>query len=149
MSGPSADGEQLDPTEDEPQAGPAGYGATLDLTQEEPHAPPVPLVSASEYVLDLTQEEPQASASPKVTVTQALAPESRQLEDYTRIALAGALVGLLAVVTLVPGFYIATYPSKEAAIESFLKLVFTPIVGLVGSVVGFYFGARTAGGGGG
>jgi hypothetical protein len=48
--------------------------------------------------------------------------------------------------TLGTGWFVVNYPAKEKAIEAFLQLVFTPIVGLVGSVVGFYFGARSASG---
>lgn len=88
---------------------------------------------------DLTHTEQGAPARP-------LAPpltDKPTLIDWTRLVLAGGLVALLIVLTIGAGVYVATYPSKEPAVESFLKLVFTPIVGLVGSVVGFYFGAHS------
>jgi len=59
--------------------------------------------------------------------------------------LAGGLLGLLSILTLGTGWFVANYPNKEMAVEAFLKLVFTPLIGLVGSVVGFYFGSRSSG----
>jgi len=99
--------------------------------------------------LDLTKKEPSASPAPIASASETVSSSSAVMEGWTRIALAGALVGLLVVLTIGSGLYIATYPSKESAIDAFLKLTFTPVVGLVGSVVGFYFGARTASGSGG
>jgi hypothetical protein len=90
--------------------------------------------------VDLTQIEPEAASRPLVASDNLL---KRMLpDDWTRVMLALLLVALLVVLTLGAGLYVAITPSKEPAIEAFLKLVFTPIVGLVGSVVGFYFGSR-------
>lgn len=93
-------------------------------------------------VLDLTKEEPGAPPAP---LTTGVVGSATTLADWTRVALAGSLVGLLAVLALGAGWFAVSYPSREPTIESFLKLVFTPVVGLVGSVVGFYFGSRTTG----
>lgn len=92
-------------------------------------------------VEDLTQEVG--------AVAQAIAPinqsfGSATLADWTRVALAGGLLAILGVLTLGTGWFVVTYPSKEKAIEAFLQVVFAPIVGLVGTVLGFYFGARSA-----
>ena len=48
-------------------------------------------------------------------------------------------MAILAILILGTGWFVVAYPKKEPAVESFLKLVFTPVVGLVGSVIGFYF----------
>ncbi len=93
-------------------------------------------------VQDLTKEEAGAVAQPIQPISQSLG--SATLADWTRVALAGGLLGILAILTLGTAWFAVNYPSKEKAIESFLQLVFTPIVGLVGSIVGFYFGARTS-----
>lgn len=61
-----------------------------------------------------------------------------------RSHLAIGLLLILAILTFGTGAYVVTNPAEEPAIESFMKLVFTPIVGLVGSVIGFYFGANAA-----
>lgn len=94
---------------------------------------------------DLTKSERGATAAPIVPPSESLG-STGTLADWTRLALAGGLLGILAVLTLGSGWFVANYPGKEMAIEAFLKLVFTPLLGLVGSVVGFYFGSRTTAG---
>jgi hypothetical protein len=97
---------------------------------------------------DLTKQPGQVAA-PLASVDETIGPSTKAtFTDWARISLAGALIGILAVVTVGTGWFVAVYPSKEPAIESFLKLVFTPLIGLVGSIVGFYFGSHTAGGSG-
>lgn len=117
--GGAGTGPEQDPSPgaQSPAAGASGPGTRVDLTQDEPGALPVPLA------------------------TEVVGPTAT-LADWTRVALAGSLVGLLIILTLGTGWFAVDYPGKEKYIESFLKLVFTPIVGLVGSVVGFYFGSR-------
>jgi hypothetical protein len=95
---------------------------------------------------DLTAQ-PDQVAAPLASVGEIIGPSTKPtITDWARISLAGALLGILAILTLGTGWFVAVYPSKETAIESFLKLVFTPLIGLVGSVIGFYFGSRAAGG---
>lgn len=92
--------------------------------------------------LNLIEKEPQAVAN---LLGQALyePPTVTSVEDWTRVWLAAGLVVLLSILTLGAGLFVAIDPTKQAAIENFLKLVFTPVVGLVGTVLGFYFGSRT------
>jgi hypothetical protein len=97
---------------------------------------------------DLTRQPGQVPA-PLVSIGQAIGPTTEPtFTDWARISLAGALLLTLAVLTLGSAWVVAAYPSKESAIVDFLKFVYTPIVGLVGSVVGFYFGSRAAAGNG-
>ncbi len=93
--------------------------------------------------LDLTTDEANAPAAPLAPLGSSLGAQGT-LSDWTRLALAGGLLLILAVLTLGAFWYVAVYPSRESAIEALLKLVFTPVIGLVGSVVGFYFGSRSA-----
>ena len=94
---------------------------------------------------DLTTEPGQVAA-PLASVADIIGPSTKPtITDWARITLAGSLLGILAILTLGTGWFVAVYPSKETAIESFLKLVFTPIIGLVGSVIGFYFGSHVSG----
>jgi hypothetical protein len=94
-------------------------------------------------VQDLTKEK-NAVARPITPLSQSLGTAAT-LADWTRLALAGGLLAILGVLTLGTGWFVANYPDKEKAIEAFLQLVFTPLIGLVGSVVGFYFGTRSSG----
>jgi Asp/Glu/hydantoin racemase len=89
--------------------------------------------------LNLVEDEKGAPAAAVGTPQ----PGRRHTIDSTRELIAGALVGLLAIVTLGAVVYVMASPGDEPAVEALLKLVFTPIIGLVGSVVGFYFGAQS------
>ena len=95
--------------------------------------------------LDLTEVAAEAEASrapaPKVSYLQTVGP-GRKLDEWTRWGLAWGLLLILGLLVLGAGLFVATDPSSEKAIESFLKLVFAPLVGLVGSVIGFYFGVH-------
>jgi len=66
-------------------------------------------------------------------------------DDAARVILAFILVGLLAFVVILTCIYAVSGNAKqEATIESYLKIVLSPIIGIVGSVVGFYFGAKSS-----
>jgi hypothetical protein len=90
---------------------------------------------------DLTASEPLAPTD--VLGSTGLGKQSTLIE-WTRVGLAASLVLLLAVLTLGAGWYTVHSPQNEPQIEAFLKLVFTPVIGLVGSVVGFFFGSLSA-----
>ncbi|HEY9418459.1 MAG TPA: hypothetical protein VIQ30_27155 [Pseudonocardia sp.] len=89
--------------------------------------------------LDLTGDDPD-SAHPLGAGVQRQGAHS---VDQTREYLAYSVVGLLALLTLGSTTWVLIWPANEPAIEAILKIVFTPVIGLVGSVVGFYFGAQT------
>lgn len=94
---------------------------------------------------DLTTQ-PDQVAAPLASAADTLGPSTKPtITDWARVTLASSLVAILAILTLGTGWFVAVYPGKEPAIESFLKLVFTPIIGLVGSVIGFYFGSHMSG----
>jgi hypothetical protein len=107
---------------DEAAPAPTAHELSWDLTTAEPLAPPRPLVESA-FVIR----------------------HGSAMEDWARLSIALVLVGLLVVLTLGAGIVVAvsSKPNIEPEVESFLKFVFTPVVGLVGSVVGFYFGSRT------
>jgi hypothetical protein len=90
--------------------------------------------------VDLTEIEASADPSPLLSGDKLLG--AMHPDDWTRVGLAAGLVILLSLLVLGSGIVIALRPDREAAIESYLKLVFTPVVGLVASVTGFYFGSR-------
>jgi hypothetical protein len=64
--------------------------------------------------------------------------------DKMRAFLALALVGLLGLTVFLPFLIIWWTPDRANAVHEHLGLVFTPLVALVGSAVGYYFAARTS-----
>jgi hypothetical protein len=62
----------------------------------------------------------------------------------TRKTIAYALVALLIVVALTPFVALGAKLIPVSDLDTVMKIVFAPVVGLVGSVVGFYFGSQTA-----
>jgi hypothetical protein len=56
------------------------------------------------------------------------------------------LVTILAVVIIGSVVTVSLNGKSETSIEALLKVILSPIIGLVGSVVGFYFGAKASGG---
>jgi hypothetical protein len=88
-----------------------------------------------------------AASSGGSTLGVPVLTQSRWWDDAARVILAFILVGLLAFVIIVTTIYaVGATAKQEATIESYLKIVLSPIIGIVGSVVGFYFGAKSQGG---
>lgn len=90
-----------------------------------------------------------------LTILERTAPEgpigpvgesSVTMEDRARLVLAGSLLALLAAVVIGSGWTVLNFPGRQPAVEGYLQIVFAPIVGLVGSVIGFYFGSRASSG---
>lgn len=92
--------------------------------------------------LDLTRERVEAGdlASPK---TSAPYDPSRHRE-LLRGAIALSLILLLWLVVLAP-FKLLLGPDKLefASVKELLGRLLSPVVGLVGSAIGFYFGGRS------
>ena len=101
------------------------------------------MVEAEFVEEDLTQVEAAAALSPKDVAKLRKYNQARQ-RDYVRAALALLLVGLLMAITLAALWVVAADPEKKEPIIELLKLLFTPVVGLVGSAIGFYFGAGSS-----
>ena len=64
----------------------------------------------------------------------------------TRRQLASVLVAILAATILIPFLVIAWMPERAQAVHDHLGLVFTPLVALVASAVGYYFATRNTDG---
>ena len=64
--------------------------------------------------------------------------------EDTRTLIATALVVLLGLVVIGIGAGIMIWPDKIGVFEKYLTMVFAPLVGLVGTVSGFYFGEKSA-----
>ena len=90
-------------------------------------------------VRDLSAEPVEASEPPEVRPF-----DPGPTRERVRGWLAGGLSVLLAVIVLGSGVTVAVNPKRLTVMVELLKLVFAPVVGLVGSVLGFYFGAQAA-----
>ena len=94
-----------------------------------------------QYTLQPVEAPPATTPVAAVTEVDWSPAKSR---EQMRSILAASLVALLAVVTLLPFLFVATKWVEIGSLDTLLKIVFAPVVGLVGSVVGFYFGAEVA-----
>jgi hypothetical protein len=87
-------------------------------------------------VIDLSATELPPAGQPPPTIDPR-EPARRRIA-YTLLSLLGAVIGVGLVVVFIPD----TVDLQRA--KDLLGLVLTPMVGLVGSVIGFYFSAQTA-----
>jgi len=88
--------------------------------------------------LDLTKE-PQVS--PGLSNISTAPFDKGRFQEYCRILLAGALVGCVFVeILFMFVLFLVGRPIQE--IKDLGEMIFVPIVGLVGAVVGFYFGVE-------
>lgn len=65
-------------------------------------------------------------------------------QEFVRSVLALSLVALLAGIIIVSFALVALKSVAVADMDTIMKIVFAPVIALVGSVVGFYFGADVA-----
>lgn len=62
--------------------------------------------------------------------------------EWTRMIIAGGLALLLALCVLSSFWYVKWGLGDSADRDSLLNLIFTPLIGLLSAVTGFYFGER-------
>jgi len=98
----------------------------------------VPTDVPTDQPVDLEREGPQRPLPPPESKPYDPAP----FRDKMRAVLAGALVALLGLTILAPFVVILWKPDRAPAIHEHLALVFTPLVALVASAVGYYFATR-------
>jgi hypothetical protein len=68
---------------------------------------------------------------------------TKSRED-TRTFLAVSFAVLLGIVVIGSGIILALWPDRVEVFEKYLTMVFAPLLGLVGTVSGFYFGEKSA-----
>ena len=86
-------------------------------------------------IVDLTgQSVPKGAVKANVDPRE----PARRTIAYILLAMLGAIIGVTLAILFLPD----TVHLQRA--KDLVGLVLTPIIGLVGSVVGFYFGAQTA-----
>jgi hypothetical protein len=105
---------------------------------QDPQTPDAVVPRAS---FDLTAQRPAAEQK-----GEGLPAPSIDVREPARRKIAYSLLALLAVIVLaaiVALFFSDAFVPLQRA-KDIIGLLLTPVVGLVGSVVGFYFGAQTA-----
>lgn len=61
--------------------------------------------------------------------------------EWTRSYLAWAVVGLLGLVIVLIAIWFYSHSAQSDGLSALLTGLFTPLIGLAGTVLGFYFGA--------
>jgi hypothetical protein len=92
-------------------------------------------------ILDLTAEPEQAAVPPGLAAVTVQPYDPSRAREHIRGALAILLTAVLcaiACVAIVAGMFFDDWSGRKEAFE----LVFTPLVGLVGAVTGFYYGEK-------
>jgi len=86
-----------------------------------------------------------SSPSPAPSVT---AYDPTQDQERVRGQLALWLVGLMAAIALLSLLFVMVASDKDKgdAVKAVLQVVFSPIIGLVGTVTGFYYGQKSKSG---
>jgi hypothetical protein len=88
----------------------------------------------------------QADSTRRLPPTTERPYDPAPFRDKMRARLAIVLVAILAATILIPFLVIAWMPERAQAVHDHLGLVFTPLVALVASAVGYYFAARNTDG---
>jgi len=97
------------------------------------------------YSYDLTGEKARIPEDELVAVGQEFERKIRGRQEWVRTALAvGAFLSLVAFL----GFLMGSVYSKITVdnIEKIATVVVTPLTGIVGTIIGFYFAERRSGG---
>ena len=98
--------------------------------------------------IDLTAEPgqalDQAQFARQATQAQQDVQSVARSQEQTRRDIAYGLLGLLRALAIAGVVTMFVESLDVERVKDVLGIVFTSVVGLVGSVVGFYFGARTA-----
>jgi len=90
--------------------------------------------------LDLSGREVPADTGEGAFFHKRRTPEEH--EGLTRTVIAGGLVALLAGVLLLPLLLVVTCGLASGVMDAYLEKVYPPLLTLVGSVAGYYFGQQ-------
>ena len=128
-------------------------GEPLKIPEQPDHIPSVD--APNEASADLAVKEPEQSTPPVSTVRELdLTPgdrtpppslpkteTERAAEDTARRRIAYCLIGILAFI-VVATFGLVIAGLMSAAVKEIITLLLGPVVALVGSATGYYFGSR-------
>lgn len=123
------------PTNDLGDAADHGEEAVEDLTDE---APARPGEAVSEEDLAAQGELPRGGL-----IEPTLVPIEHQREKI-RGRIAQALIVLLFLVITAAFLVFVLRPKEFENLDNLLTIIFAPIIGLIGTVLGFYFGSESS-----
>lgn len=100
-----------------------------------------PVTGERTYTYNLSDEAPRIPAGRLVAVGEEFERKIRGRQEWVRTALAvGAFLSLVVVLVLLLG---AVYGQITADnVEKIATVVVTPLTGIVGTIIGFYFAER-------
>jgi len=131
---PNSDDDTPTPSE-QPEGG--SNPPAIDLTIDEPEALGVGGgVSITE--VDLAKDEPNAPIGHSYTPVAAKYDHEKH-QDWARILIALVLLSLLAAPVVFPFIMLSLKLADASDIKELQAQVLTPVVALVGTVIGFYF----------
>jgi hypothetical protein len=117
--------------------------------EEKPEVPPGTGAKAGETgELDLTESEAGADVEEWRTKQKLEVYDPVKAREGMRGQLAGGLIVLLAFVVVASFVTVWVRGNLTEPTKDLLGLILGPVVTLVGSATGFYFGGREGGGGG-
>lgn len=88
-----------------------------------------------------TQEAGAPTRGLGTPVTEPYDPEPKR--EWARAIIALTLIGLLIAIVMASFVTLWVHPDYLEQMRGLLELIFAPIIALVGSATGFYFGGKT------
>ena len=113
----------------EPPQNPGGADLTIDLTT---HADVEPLAVGLPHGVVVSNVEPQALFQPYI-------PDKQR--DYVRLIVTVGLLLIFGFVVVRSCIEAASWPEHWAQTKEMLPFILPALTGLIGSVIGFYFGS--------
>jgi hypothetical protein len=86
---------------------------------------------------------PSSATQPRIEY-QPYNPEEQR--DYVRLIVTVGLLAMLFIVIASACWESASWPNHWQQTKEMVQTILSPLIGLIGSVIGFYFGASTTGG---
>jgi hypothetical protein len=120
-------------------------GSGSDIQKRKPEKE----VADTFHELDLTKNPEEKERSGGLARPQTVAYDPAKDREWARGTIALTLVGVLAgivvfafIYVLISLFILKSFRDLDS-LKTLLEILFSPVVGLVGAVTGFYFGEKT------
>lgn len=110
---------------------------TLDASKPSPPKSPPSPAPPNQPQIDASKA---SSNAPKLVVVDV---EAEKRKDYVRLIVTIGLLSMLLIVIVWACVETASWPDHWNQTKEMLQIIFPALTGLIGSVLGFYFGAAT------